>query len=491
MKRNIILGCLAMVLSCTSCDNYLDLVPKGKSVLNQTSDYVGLIEDVYGYPFDSEWYLCGEASSYNMTLIENYNSPLLSTSFFWNEEDERAPYLTDTGSSDMYATCYRKIAKYNIVIQHISSSVGSEEDKKAGMAQAKILRAYNYFILINTFAKPYNPTTASQDRGIILRTEFNLEEVGEQRTVAEVYAAIEKDISEALPNLPHVALNSFRPDRSFGCGLKAKVHLYKREIDEALQAGLDAIKEAEGEGQHKLWNMNIEYNAGFNFYKTMFPTLPEFMLEYNGAMYSMFRTTVQNMYFKYEYNNPENLLYQHGINSMSPSPLMVRKPVANLFKPSEDLRYTFNMGTMPPRNTAEQGAISLNNMMNRWNCAGMKLSDVYLMVAECYARKGSGSDAMKYVNDLRKNRLIAKYYKDLVAKSAEEAIMMVREERKRELLGTSNGFFDMRRFCAEFNETLTREYKGETYTLKPTSHLLIYPFPVAAIQNSNLIQNSK
>ena len=74
---------------------------------------------------------------------------------------------------------------------------------------------------------------------------------------------------------------------------------------------------------------------------------------------------------------------------------------------------------------------------------------------------------------------------------ATEALRFVREERKRELFLTYNGFFDMRRFCREFNETVSKEFEGKTYTLSPTSHLLVYPFPVKAMQNSNLKQNSK
>ena len=176
---------------------------------------------------------------------------------------------------------------------------------------------------------------------------------------------------------------------------------------------------------------------------------------------------------------------------MSPHPTMVRKPIMDLFVPKEDLRYTFNMGSAPTRPTAEPGSVMLNNMMIRWNCGGIKLSEVYLMAAECYARKEDKGNAMKYVNDIRKNRIISKYYADLTADTADEAMQIVRDERKRELLLTCNGFFDMRRFCTEFNETLTREYDGNTYTLKPESHLLTYPFPIAAMQNSNLIQNSK
>ena len=493
MKRIIILGCIAATLTFSSCDDYLDIVPKGEAVLNKTSDYLGLLEDMYGYPLQTEWYLCGEVTSHDMSIIKNYTYPLNSAAYFWNEDFDRASYMTDTGSNDLYSTCYSKIANCNIIIENINESEGNDEDKTAGMAQAKILRAYNYFYLINTYAKPYDPQTTEQERGIILRKEFDLEAEGVQSTIADAYRLIQQDIEDALPNLPHKSLNAFRPDKSFGYALKAKVHLFKREIDEALQASLDCIKEAETAGGHKLWNMNTEYQAGLNYIMNeMYQgIMPESMFEYGGGIYSMFRTVAMNLYFTHDYNDSENLFYQHGLNNMSPHPTMVRKPIMDLFVPKEDLRYTFNMGSAPTRPTAEPGSVMLNNMMIRWNCGGIKLSEVYLMAAECYARKEDKGNAMKYVNDIRKNRIISKYYADLTANTADEAMQIVRDERKRELLLTCNGFFDMRRFCTEFNETLTREYDGNTYTLKPESHLLTYPFPIAAMQNSNLIQNSK
>ena len=42
-----------------------------------------------------------------------------------------------------------------------------------------------------------------------------------------------------------------RDSKYFGYALKAKVHLYKGEIDEALNAGLEALKS----DYHKLWDM--------------------------------------------------------------------------------------------------------------------------------------------------------------------------------------------------------------------------------------------
>ena len=156
MKKYIIsISCLIIALCFMSCNGYLDIVPKGKSALNKTDDYLGLLEDMYGYPINSEWYICGEATSYNMTLIKNYTYPLVSAGFFWDESFDRTSYMVETGSSSIYSMCYNKIAKYNIIIQNINDSDGDSDDKTMGMAQAKILRAYNYFYLINTFAKPY------------------------------------------------------------------------------------------------------------------------------------------------------------------------------------------------------------------------------------------------------------------------------------------------------------------------------------------------
>lgn len=475
-----------------ACDNYLDITPKGKSVLNQTEDYLGLLEDMYGYPIEAEWYMCGEATSHDMNILKEYKNPINSAAFFWDENFDRAAYMTATGYNSMYTACYNKIAKYNIVIRHIKDSQGKEEDKNKGMAQAKILRAFNLFYLINTYAKPYNPTTAEKDRGIILRAEFSLEKEGVQQSVAEAYRLIQQDIEESLPSLPHTTNNPFRPNKAFGYALKAKVHLFKREYQEALSASLSGIHEAENNGKHRLWDMNKEYNEALNAYKTRYSSnMAESMFEYGGVMYNMFRMTSQNTYFKHTYADPENLLYQHGFNQMSPHPTMIRKEVASLFNPREDLRYTFSMGMMPTRPTAEPGSVTMNNMMIQWNCGGIKLSEVYLIASECYARNADIANAMKYVNEVRKNRIIAKYYTPIQANNSQEAMTLVRQERQRELLLTCNGFFDMKRFAAEFNETLVREYDNKTYTLTPTSHLLIFPFPLAAMQNSQLIQNSK
>lgn len=478
MKKYIAIGSFCVSMLFSACDNYLDVVPKGQAVLNSTSDYLGLIEALSpSYPVENGWYLANEATWYKTDDMNSYTDPLRSAAFFWDEEFNRAKY---TVTDNMYQNCYNRIGKYNVVVSNIDDSEGPAKDKALGMAQAKIMRAYNYFFLVNTFAKPYNKTTAATDNGIIIHKKFDLEATSKQYSVAEVYEFIEQDIQDALADLPDQAENVFRPSRSFGYALKAKVHLFKGELDLALTAALEALNTP----YHKLWDMNEMYES----------TLADNPIL--GMMPSMW-----GMYAKHDATDPENLLYQFSTTKDDPYPMYLRPVVLDLFDKTSDLRYiTCIAYGMPPRPSTEPGAIMYGSMQVKWNPCGIRLSEVYLMIAECYARKDNPVKAMEYLNILREKRIMTKFYTELQTNDPAEALKWVREERKRELMLTCNGFFDMRRFCTQFNETLTKNYtykntenvyETKTYTLSPQSHLLVFPFPLNAMETSNLIQNSK
>lgn len=489
MKRNIILTCIFATLGFTACDDYLDVVPKGKAVLNSTEDYLGLLEPLDAeYVIDNFVFISNEQSYYNNVILENYNFPLISSGFFWDEEFDRANNATESESlSELYNKCYSRIARYNILLQNMDDAKGPESDKKMGIAQAKAMRAYNYFFLLNTFAKPYNPATATNDHGIIIRDKFDLEAEGVQFSVANCYNFILKDLNEAIPDLPEKSVNSFQPDKAFGYAARAKVHLFMRNIDNALSDALEVLKFP----NHELWNLAGDF-AAYLAANPGFGLLPE------KDLYTMYHS----MFYinPRKYSDPENLLYCYNRIGIGPS--ILRKHIRETFDAKADLRY--NIICEPfgkDRPTTEPGGLSFSNPISfMLNESGIRLSEVYLMIAECYARKGNIELAMKYMNDLRKTRLNAKYYKDLVPADVDndkdKALKCVREERARELFTSCNSFFDMRRFCTEFNETLTKTYTDtgggrHTYTLKPDSHLLTFPFPIKAMQTTNLIQNSK
>ena len=482
----------AMSMMMSSCDSYLDVEPKGKTLLESTEDYLGLLEEIsptYDHAYSLN--ICNEASWYKVEEIMNYTTPIRSAGFLWNDSYDRAALMVENA---LYNNCYSRITNYNVIVSNIDKAKGPQEEKDLAMAQAKIMRAYNYFFLVNTFAAPYDPATADQTSGIIVREKMfeSIEDKGVQQSVGYTYRFIQKDIDDAIADLPHVALNAFRPDKTFGYALKAKVHLFKREIDECITACLDALAEAPA-GNHELWDMNVQYNTLAPQVKMLFGTdraidEPRYMAV-NDQIETIWKNGVEK-----PYDSPENLLYQFGTTYTDPFPMYLSSDVIELFDHDADLRELYCLKYRTGHATAPEGHREYASNGIRWNPSGMRLSEVYLMLAECYARKGSPSDivtAMDYLDQLRSHRNITSKYTRLTTTDAAEALKFVREERKRELFLTCNGFFDLRRFATEFNETQTKVFEGETYTLAPNSTLLTFPFPLKAMQTSDLKQNSK
>lgn len=494
MKNIIKLGAAGLLLmaSFAACDNYLDVEPKGKALLKYTDDYLGLIEDL-SPTFDmmNSWIIAGEASWYKKEELKSYTYPLNSVAYFWDESYDRARDMVENVA---YNACYNRITQFNVVVDGIASSEGNEEDKIMGEAQARAMRAYNYFFLVNTFAPPYDPATANQTRGIIVREKMfeSIEDVGVQQSVGYTYDFILDDLNKAIPNLPTKAKNSFRPDKTFGYAFRAKVHLFRREFDECIADCEQALEEAKAAG-HELYDMTKDYNR----YAPMLMAsgFPEMAID--DPAYAGMNDFVESVWKSrpvYEYNNPEHLLYQFGSTYTDPYPMYLTKQVLDLFRKDADLRYRYTIRYKALHETAPEGDCNFDTNTFKWNPGGMKLSEVYLMLAECYARKGDPASLGQTFNNLhllRVKRMVPGRYNMLATADPAEALRMVREERKRELFFTTNGFFDMRRFTVEFNETQTREIDGQTYRLSPTSHLLTFPFPLKAMQTSNLIQNSK
>lgn len=476
----------------SSCDSYLDVPPKGQTLLESTADYLGLIEELTpSYDHSYSWNLCNEASWYKTEDLKNYTYPLRSAAYLWDDSYDRASITIE---DDLYNSCYNRITKYNVIISNVADSKGSEEDKAIAMAQARIMRAYNYFFLINTYARPYDPATADATDGVIVREKMfsSIEEKGVQRSVGYTYRFIQQDIDAAIAELPHVALNTFRPDRTFGYALKAKVHLFKREFDQCIEACLAALEEAPA-GNHELWDMNADYNR---YAPTLIAAYGTDRAVDDPRFYGV-NNSIENIWkngVSKNYDHPENLLYQFCNMNTDPFPMYLTYDVLKLFDEGADLRELFCIQYAPTHQTAPEGDRCFMSQSIRWNPSGIRLSEVYLMLAECYARKEGAADivkAMDYLHTLRKTRLIESRYVRLNTTDAAEALRMVREERKRELFLTCNGFFDMRRFATEFNETQTKVFEGQTLTLSPTSTLLTFPFPLKAMQTSDLKQNSK
>lgn len=103
-------------------------------------------------------------------------------------------------------------------------------------SEALTLRAWSFYMLVNKFAKAYNPATAATDPGIILMTEDkDIQTAQSKSTVEEVYQQILKDANEAIEidGLPNSAVNKMRFSKPTAYAVKALALLNMQKYDEA------------------------------------------------------------------------------------------------------------------------------------------------------------------------------------------------------------------------------------------------------------------
>ena len=156
----------------------------------------------------------------------------------FNEDADRK----ELSDNNLYANCYQYILRSNIVISLVDHSTGDKDVKELAKAEAKIMRAWDHFILVNTFAKAYNPETAATDGGIAIVSEYDLEATPTKATVAQVYDFIIKDIEDALPYLQEEPVNVYHPSKAFGYALAARVYLFHRDWKKAKDAAEESLK---------------------------------------------------------------------------------------------------------------------------------------------------------------------------------------------------------------------------------------------------------
>ena len=460
----LMLGLMAL----GSCDKYLDLTPTGSQLVTTTQDFYELVAwPNRAYPINNFQYLVDDQwmrESHVVGVAKNINT----INFLFDESEDRVNRIT---SSSMYNQAYKYIGQWNNIISLVDGSTGDETLKQLAKAEAKIFRAYDHFLLVNVYAKAYDPSTAAQDGGICLMDKYDLEAVPVKSTVQQAYDFIQKDIEEAIPYLQETPVNVYHPSLAFAWAFKAKVHLFKREIAQAKAAVEKAMSY-----QDDLIDLVAYAKQGG-------PTA----LPMPAA------------------NNPEimSYMYINGYNEMNFGYNYLLSPELTSMFQNEDRRFTMFFNKT---NTSLQDAGAGTSYYDMrftnffFPTVGMKTSELYLMLAECYAREDKYTNAIETLNTLRKKRIEGDAAVLATPNTRKETMTLVINERRKELPFGYHRFFDLKRLNteAEYAKTLERRFPivnktvpQQTYRLAPNSRLYIIPFPLDVMErNPNIRPNT-
>ena len=237
----------ALLLS--SCDDYLDVEPKGLSIPNTVEEYSEMLN--YSNVFEMDFALFMPDAYFLKERLQGAKLNELNA-YMWN------PNINSEGSSFFYDGAYRDINIANIIlndIDNVKSITGNEELRKNVKGHALAHRAMRNFLLVNVYSKQYNESTSDKDFAVPLILKSDINQKTPISNVKAIYSQILEDLKQAIPLLPisPKAYPRYRPCIAAAQALLAKVYMHMGKFNLALPL----LKEAYS-SQNELYNYNNE-----------------------------------------------------------------------------------------------------------------------------------------------------------------------------------------------------------------------------------------
>ncbi len=456
-------------LSCFSCKDFLDEVPKDELSANQNftlpSHAHNAVNSLYrnGVPqlFDGGVY--GGARA----MFGNYMSGFFDNEYKGQEVHvQHAQQLTLTGLNlnsylgSMWDDLYRGISRANNAIKYIPTTPGlTDAERKRLSAEARFFRAYAYFYLVRMFG----------DVPVLTEPYESLANIYvERNTVKEVYTLIEEDLKYAvneggLATVP-MANNGNRVTRGAAATLLADVYLTMSGYPLQEDRYADAAAMAESvinSGAYQLTQHDTDAsgnvvmaNSAYNKIRKSDVSANEYVFFHEYAV-----GIADNAYPQWSYpvSMAQNVAYALTNGAYQP----VNRFLWG-YDPANDLRAQEKQYFHTSLTLANGNVVSFEPTPYMWHddeamfgsaSSGKDVvmysyADVLLIAAEAKARsQGVTAEAVDYLAQVRGRAYwkedMAQIKTQLSALAAQDFVEEVWEERYRELVFEFKLWFDM------------------------------------------------
>lgn len=507
----------------TACDDKLDIVPKGQTTLSNVTDLEYLLNQEYSFEPSAcadLGMICDESLGMGLNIPE-VMAQRNTLNYAYLTYDTSVDRITLTQSDARYTACYKYINYMNVILDKVSDAEGDASLKPQLMAEAKVMRAYLHWLLVNIHAKQYDTAMADSDGGIPYCDDTDVTEQKTKLTVAEVYDRILADCSdEVIAALPENDQNNvLRADRAFGNAVRAKALMQMKRYADALPYALKAL-ELNGSIEDRstvketgTWSLTQDAANNYVYMRGAARVAPfmEVLSFETGGMPS----ASGGFSFDDEEDYDDDIEeYSDDDEDSSPD------DDEDCFDDDEDVSNDEDIATEKDNGLFEAGDYTLN-YTDSWSevygqlmagisakyCFAMSASvneyginsdRMYYTAAECYIRTGKIREGLALVDKVRQCRVEGyEPFTDLYDASPmteQEAMALMQKAKWIECIGTYENFFDCKRWNTEddYRRTITRNLGDDygTYSIEPDSPLWILPFPANATRyNSSLTQN--
>ena len=385
--------------------------------------------------------------------------------------------------ADFWGRNFKGIYKVNVLLSKLDA-VPMEASLKARFAgEAKFLRAYYYFDLVRLFKNVplFSSLLAPADF-------FNVE----QATPEAVFAQIEKDLTEAIPDLPEVVPSNEagRVTKMAAVALLGKVILWQNDNGRMMEAA-ELFEQVNTSANYQLldnyadiFRPDNKFNAESIFeithtgvtdgYWGPWPPAGEGMIftqmcgprAYSGPLYSPgwgFNPVVMDL-----------------VNLMKPDP-RYKSTIINIDSIAEagDASYEkgyqntgYFLGKWAPLQEFLHVGTGEPVLMWPYNYIEIRLADTYLMEAEALVRAGDAGRAQQWLDAVRARVGLA---------SVPATLENIYKERRLELATEGHRFFDLVRTGKAAEALASKGFVAGKHEL--------LPIPLGELNNTKLKQN--
>jgi hypothetical protein len=422
--------------------------------------------------FASDDFVCGQVTEDPLFLsfTLNHTPTQTNTRYFW--------YIS-----------YKIINDANTVIDAVEKNEEPDEARKQLLGECYFLRAFSFFNLARTFARPF--TQDPSGPGIILRTSVSDPSLKARSTVAETYAQIIADATKAASLMNQPRGNTYATKEAAEA-LLSRVYLYQADNANAITAASEVI------------------NSG-NFSLATADAYPDLFKNAQGSTETIFCIAFTPLDDYGKFGSIASMMFSDGNSgwgeeyaTTSLRDLMSAHP--------EDVRWSYitalddGSGGVATKNgipiyyvskfSFQDGSPNLSSPIM------FRLAEMYLNRAEANAKLGNDVEALNDLDEIRKNRGLENSLYNGAIPGGSSALDLVLQERRIELAFEGHRTADVYRNNREMDRSywgyhlsglketdidLSKTPTGYTNEIvEPTNPRIIYYIPIDEVQSNTL-----
>ncbi len=438
-----------------SCDDYLDVQPKGVQLLETVADYdqwLNSSDIQMSLPIDLN-YLADNLDDLNISDPPSSTDERIYTwqAQFIEDEIDAKPRI--------WYNHYHLIYYFNTVLEGIDEATGGTEEQKASLkAEALLGRAFEYLYLVNLYGKVYDANTADQDLAVPFVTSNDITDpTPERSTVQKIYDQIITDLTTAISDLPaDNNENRFRGSVAAAYSVLARTYLYMRNYSEAAEYAQLALDNGS--------DIVLDYS-------TMSTSDIPNLMRRADAIYARLNTAPSFSHFP-------GIAFLQSFDTV-------------------DLRLNFYYKNLDDYSFTTRGRTRYESTTKTYPNWGTSVAEMRLILAEVAARANNLGTACNELDLVRKCRFpefiidntvtppdTTFRYEKFESTNQEEVLQKVLAERTFEFPYNGLRWFDMRRLDAEERMETVNRYDGSDNviaTLPPGSNKYILQIPIQVL----------